>query len=180
MAQPLAFDASRTRHQLVMNLELPLVRVAERNGYRASLIAYQRARRTLMAAEDLVANQVRSEVRNLQVLAQNLRIQQKAVEIAFLQVESALETFKAPPAPGQSQNDAAAAASLTNQLLGAYSGLPAQQRALLATWITYQIARQQLFLDLEMMPLDFRGVWIDEFSPDDPGHGTPRLVFGGN
>src|SRR5206468_1203419 len=49
-AKPFAFQPSRTRHQLFLNTELPLVRLAERNNYRAALIAYQRARRALMAA----------------------------------------------------------------------------------------------------------------------------------
>lgn len=173
-AKPVDFASSLTRHQLVMNLELPLVRVAERNGYRASLIAYQRARRVLMAAEDTVANQVRSEVRNLRLLAQNFRIQRQAVEVAYLLVENSLETFKAPPDPTKLSGDAAAQIALTNNLLQAYQGLPNQQKVLLNTWIAYQIARQQLFLDLEMMPLDFRGVWIDEYVAQESQAQEPR------
>ena len=45
-AKPFAFSGSRTRHQLILNGELPLVRKLERNNYRASLIAYQRQRRS--------------------------------------------------------------------------------------------------------------------------------------
>ena len=67
-ARPLAFSGPRTRHQLIFNAELPLVRKVERNNYRASLIAYQRERRNLMATEDLIANAVRSELRALRVL----------------------------------------------------------------------------------------------------------------
>ncbi len=173
--RPLAFSGSRSRHQLFLNFELPLVRVAERNAYRATLIAYQRARRALMATEDSVVTQVRTDLRNLQVLAQNFKIQQQAVELAYQQVESSLETFQAPLAPGGGGDTAASAAALTQQLLGAYRGLPAQQTALVNTWLLYQIARQQLFLDLELMPLDFRGVWIDEFNriPDFPRLGLP-------
>jgi hypothetical protein len=168
-AKPLAFQASQTRHQLFLNAELPLVRLVERNNYRAALIAFQRARRALMAAEDQVAAQVRAEVRQLQVLARNFDIQKKQVELQYQQVESSLATFEAPPeaprggaaAPtggGQAGNIAA----LTQQLLNAYRGLPNNQRQLLTTWIQYQVARQQMYLDLELMPLDERGVWIDE------------------
>lgn len=163
-ARPLAFAGSRTRHQLFLNFELPLVRVAERNAYRATLIAYQRARRALMASEDNVASQVRTDLRALQVLANNFKIQQQAVELAFLQVESALETFQAPPPPGGGGDNAASAAALTQQLLNAYARLPSEQTKLVTIWLNYQIARQQLFLDLELMPLDFRGVWIDEYN----------------
>jgi outer membrane protein TolC len=171
-AQPLAFQASRTRHQLGLNLELPLVRLTERNAYRASQIAYQRARRNLDQQEDEIVNQVRSEIRLLQVLAKNLKIQQKAVELQYQQVESSLETFRAPQVPGEGAN-AAAAAALTQQLLNAYRGLPTAQNALLRTWIDYQVTRQQLYLDMELMPLDARGVWLDEFTNDAPGN-QPR------
>jgi Outer membrane efflux protein len=168
-AKPLAFSSSRTRHQLFFNGELPLVRLAERNAYRASLIAFQRARRTLMAAEDNVAAQVREELRLLRFLAQNFRIQQRSVELAYTQVESALETFRAPPQPGVGGNQASVT-TFTQQLLQAQANLPQVQNQLYQVWIDYQVARQQLFLDIEVMPLDFRGVWIDEhtYRRDEP------------
>jgi hypothetical protein len=169
-AQPLAFQSSRTRHQLGLNLELPIVRLTERNAYRASQIAYQRARRNLDQQEDVIVNQVRSEIRQLQLLAKNLKIQQQAVELAYQQVESSLETFRAPQAPGEGGNAAANAFSLTSQLLQAYSRLPNAQNILLRTWIDYQITRQQLFLDMELMPLDARGVWLDELTNNACGN----------
>jgi len=172
-ARPLAFQSSRTRHQVGLNLELPLVRLTERNAYRASQIALQRARRNLDQKEDEIVNQVRSEIRQLQVLAKNLKIQQQAVELAYQQVESSLETFRAPQAPGQG-GDAGTAAALTQQLLNAYRGLPSAQNNLLTTWINYHVIRQQLFLDMELMPLDARGVWLDEFINDDAARNEPR------
>ena len=47
-----------------INAELPLVRRSERNLYRATLIGYQRQRRTLQAFEDNIANDVRADVRS--------------------------------------------------------------------------------------------------------------------
>lgn len=172
-AKPLAFTGSRSRHQLVLNAELPLVRKAERNNYRASLIAYQRERRSLMAAEDRIAAAVRSELRQLRLLAENYEIQQKAVDTAYSQVESALETFRAPPDPKDAARGAAGtAAALTQQLLQAQDRLVRTQNQLYALWTNYQTTRLQLYLDLELMALDSRGVWIDEFTtrrtcPDD-------------
>jgi len=163
-AKPLAFQSNLTRHQLIMNFELPIVRLAERNAYRASLIAYQRSRRDLDQKEDEIAAAVRADVRQLQVLQRNLKIQQDAIELAYRQVESSYQIFTAPQDPDAKSTSAANAAALTNQLLGAYRGLPAAQQQLLKTWIDYQIARQQLYLDLELMPLDARGVWIDEYT----------------
>jgi outer membrane protein TolC len=186
-AKPLAFTGSRNRHQLFFNAELPLVRKAERNSYRAALIAYQRARRNLMAVEDAIAAAVRTEVRQLRLQAENYKIQQEAVALAYSQVENSLEQFYAPPDPTARQDTAAAAAALTQQLLSSQAGVPRSQNQLFAFWINYQLTRLQLYLDLELMPLDFRGVWIDELAtrqrgtdpgqprdPGGPGNGQPQ------
>ncbi len=174
-ARPLAIGGSRNRHQLVMNTELPLIRKPERNNYRASLIAFQRQRRALMEAEDLVLQGVRGETRQLRVLAENYRIQQRQVELAYQTVESSLDAFQAPPAPagvgGQTQDVGARAASLTQQLLNAQNSLLQAQNQLLTVWVTYLTTRMQLYRDLEQLPLDDRGVWIDENTScnGDPG-----------
>lgn len=173
-AKPLAFSGRRTRQQLFFVGELPLVRITERNAYRASLIAYQRARRELMAFEDSIVAAVRQEVRQLRVLAETFKIQQRAILLAYTQVESSLEEFRAPQppatgAPGTGVQRGSVAA-LTQQLLNAQRSLPQTQNLLYTTWTNYQIVRQQLFLDIEMMPLDYRGVWIDEYSYRQPEH----------
>jgi hypothetical protein len=166
LAQPLDFSAHRTRHELILDTELPLVRTVERNNYRASLINYQRARRILMRAEDQVAFDTRSELRQLREQEENYRIQQRQVELGYLVVENSLDTFQAPPAPvpaGQAGADIATrAATLTNQLLMAQSNLYNAQFAMTTIWITYLNTRLQLYRDMELMPLDYRGVWIDE------------------
>jgi hypothetical protein len=198
-AIPLAFSSNRMHNQLLLNTELPLVRKAERNNYRASLIAYQRQRRALMEAEDLVVQGVRGEVRTLRVLSENYKIQQRLVELSYLTVDSSLEIFLAPPPPapaapaGQSAaggggSNAGTAASLTTQLLNAQRLLPQSQNQILTYWITYLNSRLQLYRDMELMPLDYRGVWIDEVATHEclpngrsgtggcecPGPGTER------
>ncbi|HJZ89708.1 MAG TPA: TolC family protein [Gemmataceae bacterium] len=172
--EPFALGGSRSRHQLVINGELPLVRRAERNQYRTALIAYQRARRNLQATEDFVLNDVRTDLRALRVLAENFRIQQRAVEVAYDQVENSLDVLQAPPqpeaggaaAPGraaaQGQQQAANAASLTQQLLSAQNSLLRAQNGLYTVWVQYLIARMTFYRDIERLPLDPRGVWIDE------------------
>jgi outer membrane protein TolC len=159
--QPLAFSASRTQQELVLNWQLPLVRTAQRNNYRASLIAYQRARRILQRAEDQVTFDVRGELRQLRELEENYRIQQRQVELAFITVENSLDTFRAPPVPGVASS-AANAAALTNQLIQAQTSLYTAQFAMTTIWITYLNTRLQLYRDMELMPLDSRGVWIDD------------------
>jgi hypothetical protein len=165
-AKPLAFGGTRNRNQLIVNAEPPLIRKNERNNYRASLIAYQRRRRELMEAEDLVLQGVRGEIRQLRVLAQNYKIQQRQVELAYLTVENSLDVFSAPPGAtgvvAGGASSAVQAATLTNQLLGAQGRLPAAQNQLLTVWTSYLQTRFQLYRDIELMPLDFRGVWIDD------------------
>jgi outer membrane protein TolC len=177
LAQPLAFRASRTRQELFFNAELPLVRKAERNSYRAALINYQRARRILMRAEDQVAFDVRGEIRQLRQQEENYRIQQRQVELGYLTVENSLDTFRAPLPTGQQADLATRAASLTNQLISAQRSLYTAQFAMTTIWITYLNTRLQLYRDMELMPLDYRGVWIDDVAncqcPDsDPGRLT--------
>ncbi len=193
-AMSFAFAGSRSRHQLVLNGELPLVRILERNNYRASLIGFQRQRRTLMASEDNIVASVRSQLRQLRVLAENYKIAQRAVELAYLQVENALDTFRAPPIPSNQPlgtgNVAGNDAALTQQLLEAQNNLIRAQNNLVTLWVQYLTTRMQLYRDLELMPLDARGVWTDDVErchcPDGIPHGPelptapePRLVPAG-
>ncbi|MBA4186850.1 MAG: hypothetical protein C0467_02410 [Planctomycetaceae bacterium] len=159
--RPFAFSGDRTRHTLVFSGELPLVRRAERNNYRAALISYQRQRRTLMAFEDNIANDVRNDIRELRTQAQLYRIQQRVVDLGYSQVDNARMLLVAPPAPGAG-TDAGSAAALTQQVLQAQSSLLNAQNALYTLWVNYLSARMNLYLDLELMQLDDRGVWEDE------------------
>lgn len=176
LAQPLRFMGSRTRHQLILDAQAPFIRKLERNNYRAALIAFQRARRSLMAAEDEIVNSVRQEIRQLRVLYQQYTIQKRALELAYLQVEQALDNFNRPPQPtgagvGAGPGgglSAGEAASLTQQLLQAQSRLPRAQNQLYSLWINYLTNRMALYRDLELMPLDPRGVWTDELATHQP------------
>jgi hypothetical protein len=145
-AQPLAFSGSRSRHQLILNYELPLVRKAERNQYRAGLISYQRQRRALMSFEDGVLNDVRSEIRSLRVLAENYKIQQRQVELAYFVRDNSFEVVLEQPADPTRQTDYTAT---TNQLLQAQNRLLTTQNLLYSIWINYLAARLQLYRDLD-------------------------------
>src|SRR5205085_10265663 len=78
---PFDFSARRTRQTLSLNTELPLTRRLERNNYRTALIAYQRQRRVLQSSEDEVLFEVRSSLRQLRVLSETYRIQQRALQV---------------------------------------------------------------------------------------------------
>jgi hypothetical protein len=175
-AQPLNIGGSGNAHELILNTELPLTRIQERNNYRASLIAYQRERRALQEAEDLAVQAVRNELYLLRQYADQYRLQQRQLQLAYQTIDSSLESLEAPTAPPAPPGvprttPADGPAALTSQLLAAQRSLPMAQNALLTLWIQYLNFRLQLYRDLELMPLDARGVWIDEIRDCDCGVG---------
>jgi hypothetical protein len=173
MAQPLNIGGSATTNQLVLNASPPLTRIVERNNYRAAQIAYQRQRRQLQQAEDLTMQTVNNELTNLRQFAEQYKIQQRQLELAYLTIDNSLEAIQAPtpPAapPGLTRTQQDGPAALTSQLLTAQRSLPAAQTNLLTIWINYLDQRLQLYRDLELMPLDARGVWIDKVNDCDCG-----------
>lgn len=160
--QPFDFTANRTQQQLILNTQLPLVRVDQRNAYRACLINYQRTRRILQRAEDQVMFDVRGEIRQLRQQADSYLIQARQVELSYMIVENALDTFLAPPQAQAAVTDTATrAASLASQLITAQTSLYTAQFALTSIWITYLNTRLDLYRDMELMQFDPKGAWID-------------------
>ena len=165
-SHPLAFSTAATAQQITFNFQLPLNRMAQRNAYRAALINYQQARRSLMVLEDNIAVQVRFDVRQLQLFNNNYRIQKDVIQSLYKQVESALEVITSPVDPDQLKQTgttgAATAAALTQQYLTALNSLNGAQTKMYDIWLSFLATRMQLYLDLERLPLDFRGVWSDD------------------
>jgi Outer membrane efflux protein len=162
--QPFDFGSSRTQQQLIFNWQLPLVRVQQRNNYRAALINLQRQRRVLQRAEDETAYDVRQELILLRQFLETYRIQTRQIELSYMVVENSLDTLQAPPNPTSvtaAVDTATRAASLTTQLINAQTSLYNAEFTMTTIWITYLNDRDQLYRDLELMPLDNRGVWID-------------------
>jgi hypothetical protein len=169
VAQP--FNLGSGSNEMILDTDLPLVRIEERNNYRASLIAYQRQRRALQEAEDLTVQAVYSELYLLRQYAETYKVQKRQLELAYLTIDSSLESLEAPTSTNPSKAGQDGPAALTQQLLTAQRSLPTAQNALLTVWINYLDARLQLYRDLELMPLDARGVWIDEIRDCDCGIG---------
>ncbi len=160
-AAGLAFAGTRSRHTVTLRVEPPFVRRAERNQYRAALIGYQRSRRNLMAFEDNILADSRQDLRQVRQLAEAYGLQQRAVELSYAVLDNAQSTLVAPPDPAV-RDTAASVAALTNQLLQAQSSLLRAQSDLYTIWVNYLTARMELYLDLELLPLDARGIWIDD------------------
>ena len=174
-ARGLELGGDRTRNTVTVRVEPPFVRRAERNAYRSALISYQRTRRSLMAFEDNILVDTRSDLRGLRQLAESYRLQQRAVELAYAQVDNARSTLVAPPDPA-ARDTAAAQAALTEQLLSAQTALVQAQNTLYSTWVAYTASRIEFLLDLELLTLDSRGLWTDEqpLPPPPPAAAPPR------
>jgi hypothetical protein len=181
-SNPLAFSTHRTNAELILNAQLPLTRMAERNAYRAALIFYQRARRNLINLEDGVAAQVRFDVRQLHLFGENYKIQQKVIQSLYSQVENALELIVAPADPDNLKATgtagAANAAALTNQYLQALGSLNGAQTKMYDYWLSILATRMQLYTDLERLTLDSRGVWTDESGQSISGQSGPDGQWG--
>ena len=171
-ARGLELGGGRTRNTVTVRVEPPFVRRAERNRYRTALISYQRSRRSLMAFEDNILVDTRSDLRGLRQLAESYRLQQRAVELAYAQVDNARGTLVAPPDPA-ARDTAAAQAALTEQLLSAQQSLLQAQNTLYSTWVAYTASRIEFLLDLELLTLDSRGLWTDDQYPPPAGPGQP-------
>ena len=135
------------------------------------------------APEDLTVQAVNGELYTLRLLADQYKLQQRQLELAYLTIDSSLESLQAPtappPPPGQASTRSGAdgPAALTQQLLNAQRTLPTAQNNLLSVWVNYLNARLQLYRDLELMPLDARGVWIDEIRDCDCGGTAPPTLL---
>ncbi|MBY0233272.1 MAG: TolC family protein [Gemmataceae bacterium] len=188
-SRPLAFGGNRNRAQVAVNAQMPLVRIAERNAYRAALIAYQQQRRQLQLAEDNVIFAVRLDLRQLRAAANNYhKVQKRNVELAYSQVDQSLQAFsqpQSPPGPASAPGAVGAPAAsggggdpaaLTQQLLSAQNSLLQAVNGLYNTWINYLTTRMALYRDLGVMPLDTKGNWIDDATRCCPVASEPALL----
>ncbi len=74
-----------------MQLDWPLDRVAERNAYRASLIALERAQRSFVTVKENVIADVRQDTRSIRVAGATLRIQKRSLDLARKRLDLANE-----------------------------------------------------------------------------------------
>jgi hypothetical protein len=139
----------------------PLNRQAERNTYRAALIAYQQARRDYMLLSDRVEQAVRRDLRLIELQRLNFEIARLTLISAARQLEAARQRIL--------QAGAAEGTTRTQDILQAQNSLLNARNALASGYITYEQLRVQLILDLEALRLDPHGYPIDERRPDAAG-----------
>jgi outer membrane protein TolC len=163
---PFKFDAHGNTYTAGVQIDTPLNRLAERNAYRQSLIAYQQAKRATVALSDQIEQQVRQDLRQLRQLRASFGIARQQLLSAARQYENTRLSLVGPQ-DQQQQRGGGGTDTATLQLQTALSNLLNARNALAAAYINFEQQRLQFLLDLEELQLDPRGF---------PINGAPRYA----
>jgi hypothetical protein len=175
---PFAFDSQAKQFSLVLNAELPLIRVAERNAFRQAIINYEQVRRTLMNQEDFIKNQLRSDIRSMQVTYITYDVTKRNLVLNIRLKDQAFEQIVAPPqaAQGQGLAQTANAATQTSNLIGFQSTLIQSEINLTNAYASFQSARITVYRDIGTLPYDeweaFSEIFPAEYRGPSLGPGT--------
>lgn len=150
---PLRFDSSASRLSAGLQLDGPLNRIGERNTYRATQIAYQRARRDYIAARDAIAFEVRNNLRILSRERFQFEITRQQLITAARQVDAAQFNLRS----SQESNS-----NLTRDLLTALQTLLRTRNGLISSWVSYETSRMELYRSMGVLFIDDAGTWIND------------------
>lgn len=128
--------------------EMPLNRQAERNAYRSALIALDRARRDLQLQFDGVERDVRSQLRSLRQVEQQIELQKEQIA----QEQRAVAVLEIRYESGDVDS---------RDLLDARQSLVDAQNALIDLQARHVIARLTLLRTLGILFLGDEGMWIE-------------------
>ena len=146
--KPYKMNFHKFEWQLGLALDLPLNKVAERNVYRSSLIALEAEKRNYSLFIDQVKQQIRGELRDLELAFRSFKIQEQAVSLAKQRVESTLMLIDAGRAS-------------TRDYLEAEQSLLSSQNALTSALVDYVLRKLQLLRDLELLDVGQKGLSLD-------------------
>ena len=147
--------------QLGVEFDAPLARLLERNGYRETLIDFQRARRQFIQSRDSLQKGLRALLRNLHLRREQLEIQRGEVAIDLRLSEQQQLQLMAPPARiGVGQGSTINSNQAFNLGISQES-LLRSNNDLLAAWLNHYAARLRLYRELGIMELDAEGRWIE-------------------
>ena len=110
-----------------------------------------------MQTEDGITNGIRADLRALRISRLNFQIGRQQLISLIRQVDEAQISLRTATDNG---NDS----SPTQDLLNALSNLLAAKNGLISNRINHEIARINLFVDLELLYLDEQGIWLNRDS----------------
>ena len=161
--KPFDFRGNRSRLRAGIAFTAPLDQINERNAYRAAQIDYQRARREYMLFEDEVKEEIRDAWRALFVLQQNLETSRRAVRLAALQYDAAVEESNAPVSGQQVGGSRRGSGVQGNNLSRALLTVLNAQNQLVQIWTQYETNRLNIYRDMGIMEIGADGIWTDPF-----------------
>ena len=129
-----------------LRLDLPIERTAERNAYRNSLIALERAVRGAQEAEDGVKLNVINALRDIRVAAEDLRVQSLSLEVAQRRLDAANAFFR--EGQGQARDITEAEADLVDA-----------QNSLTGALVDLRVAELSLQRDLGLLRVSVDGLY---------------------
>lgn len=141
------FDFDDLRAGVGFEIDLPINRYRERNQYRAVVVSFERALRTLSLALDQKRNQIERGLRTLDQLRENYRIETMSVALAEERVASAELNIQAGRA-------------VVFDLVQAQDALIVAKNNLSAALVSYLSARLQLLLDIGILDTDIEAYWL--------------------
>jgi len=129
-------------------VDVPWSRTAERNAYRDSFIALERALRNVQDLEDQIKSEVRNALRVLVQARESMAIQARSVELAQRRVDSTELFLQA----GRAQ---------IRDVLEAQEALVSARDALTSAVVTYRLAELELQRDMGVLEVDEHGLWTE-------------------
>jgi outer membrane protein TolC len=155
---PVDFSGEGSRASVGIQFDGPLNRQAERNAYRASQIAYQRARRADMQINDQVELDVRVALRELNAQRLNFEINRQQLLAAVRSLDLERRTLTAPASERGNRGGNNAAL----RILQSQNQLLAARNRLTGLLFAYDQQRVRLLITLEALTLDDRGAPTDD------------------
>ncbi|MEM7307759.1 MAG: TolC family protein [Planctomycetota bacterium] len=153
--QPLDFAYDEAPWTAIIDLDLPINLLPERNTYRRAEITLNASRRARERSADFVTADIRLALRDLGAARERAEIQSNAAILAERRVESATLTLEA----GRSD---------TRDLLESQAALIAAQNSAVRARVDFALARLALYRDMELLRVDADGVRV-ETEPLDLG-----------
>lgn len=161
-SNPFAFVDQAKQFNLVLNTELPLIRVSERNNFVTARINFQRQQRALMNAEDQIKLSVRTNLRTLVQLIANYELQKRTLLLNLRNLDNAREKLREPAAQAGASGGTLAQ---IQAYLNAQNGILNASNSLIGAWVNFQSSRLSLYRDLGTMPYDEWEAYYELFAP---------------
>ena len=139
----------------------PIVRLSERNDYREALIDYQQARRDFYQFEDVLNNNLRDILRNINRSKVLFELDRLTVQVDIQNVEINRFELDAPVSVNAAGSNNRLGTVTSRNLTDAIINLNGSQDSFLGSWVDFEVLRRNLDFDLGTMQLNQNGEWID-------------------